>query len=335
MPTIRKRGNGQWQAVVRRRGYPDTYKTFNTRRDAEAWASIVESEMARGVFVSRVEAETTTLGEALDRYWDEIRSKMRNAERDKYLHRRWRSHPLSKRFLASIRGAELAQHRDERRAVGKAENTIRVELAYLSQLFEVCRKEWGMEGLMNPVRNIRMPSGSRERDRRLKASEYESLATELAKSDNPWILAAFDLAIETSLRQGMLFKLRWDWVNLNARVIHIPPEHRGTGNKAVPAAIPLSSKAVQVLSGLPRSLNGAVLGCSQNALACVWKRALMRLGYKHGDLHWHDLRHEAASRLFEKGLHPMEVASITGHRNLNTLRRYTHLQASDLARKLG
>ncbi|HYD81873.1 MAG TPA: site-specific integrase [Paucimonas sp.] len=299
------------------------------------WAAIVESEMARGVFFSRTEAESTTLGDALERYWREIRSKMRNAERDKYQHQRWLAHPLSKRFLASIHGSNLAQYRDERRAAGKAENTIRIELAYLSQLFEVCRKEWGMDGLANPVRNIRMPSGSRERDRRLKPGEYELLTAELAKSDNPWLLPAFNLAIETSLRQGMLFKLRWEWVNLHARVIDVPPGFRGTGNKAVPAAIPLSTKAVQVLAALPRSLNGAILGCSQNALMCAWKRALKRIGYKAGDLHWHDLRHEAASRLFEKGLHPMEVASITGHRSLNMLRRYTHLQASDLARKLG
>lgn len=335
MATIRKRGEFQWEVQIRKRGYPHQFKTFTTRRKAEEWADIVQSEMARGVFVSRAEAESTTLGEALERYWSDIRSKMRNAHRDIYQHRRWLAHPLSKRFLASVRATDLAKYRDERRMAGKAENTIRIELAYLSQLFEICRKEWGMECLANPIRNIRMPSGSQERDRRLKPGEYELLTAELAKSGNPWILPGFDLAIETSLRQGMLFKLRWNWVDLRSRVILVPPEHRGAGNKAVPAAIPLSTKAVEVLNGLPRSINGAVLGCSQNALMCVWKRALKRLGYKEGDLHWHDLRHEAASRLFEKGLHPMEVASITGHRNLNTLRRYTHLQASDLAKKLG
>jgi len=53
------------------------------------------------------------------------------------------------------------------------------------------------------------------------------------------------------------------------------------------------------------------------------------------DFHFHDLRHEATSRLFEKGLNPMEVASITGHKTLQMLKRYTHLNASDLAKKLG
>ncbi|MGB5614379.1 MAG: tyrosine-type recombinase/integrase [Sedimenticolaceae bacterium] len=62
-------------------------------------------------------------------------------------------------------------------------------------------------------------------------------------------------------------------------------------------------------------------------------RAICRAGIE--DLRFHDLRHEATTRLFEKGLNIMEVASITGHKDLHMLRRYTHLKAEDLARKLG
>ena len=52
-------------------------------------------------------------------------------------------------------------------------------------------------------------------------------------------------------------------------------------------------------------------------------------------LHFHDLRHEATSKFFEKGLNVMEVATITGHKDLRMLQRYTHLRAEDLAKKLG
>ena len=72
MATYSKRGPYQWQTKIRRKGHPVQTKTFNTRAEAEAWASTVESEMARGVFVSRKEAESTTLTEALDRYEQEI-----------------------------------------------------------------------------------------------------------------------------------------------------------------------------------------------------------------------------------------------------------------------
>lgn len=335
MATIRKRGDLQWQVHVRKRGYPDQFQICNTRKEAEAWAATIESEMARGIFLCQREAESTTLSDALDRYWMEVASKRRYPKKEEYFMRSWKARTLSKRFLATIRGTDLALYRDERRAQGRAENTIRIELSYISQVFAAACKEWGMDGLLNPVRNIRMPSGSKERDRPFKTGEYGVLFAELSKADTPWLLAAFELAIETSLRQGVLFKLMWAWIELEKRTVFVPAHFRGVGNKVVPTQIPLSTKAVQILLSLPRSIDGKVLGCSQNAVVCAWKKVLKYMGYKSGDLHWHDLRHEAASRMFEKGLHPMEVASITGHKNLNTLRRYTHLQASDLAKKPG
>ena len=65
----------------------------------------------------------------------------------------------------------------------------------------------------------------------------------------------------------------------------------------------------------------------------LWARACKRAGIE--DLRFHDLRHEATSRIFEKGLNVMEVAAITGHKDLRMLQRYTHLRAEDLAVKLG
>jgi integrase len=116
-------------------------------------------------------------------------------------------------------------------------------------------------------------------------------------------------------------------------VTTVPASFRRHGNKGVPPALPLSRKAVAVLVGLPRSAAGVVLDTSQNSVSCIWKRTVKALGILN--LRWHDLRHEAASRLFEKGLHPLEVASITGHKSLSMLRRYTHLQLESLVAKIG
>jgi hypothetical protein len=62
MATIRNRGEYQWEAQVRRNGYPAQRKTFETKADAQAWARMIESEIDRGIFVSRAEAERTALG---------------------------------------------------------------------------------------------------------------------------------------------------------------------------------------------------------------------------------------------------------------------------------
>ena len=91
---------------------------------------------------------------------------------------------------------------------------------------------------------------------------------------------------------------------------------------------------MRVLRTLPRSLHGPVFPClTTETVKRAYIRAVRRAGIVN--LRFHDLRHEATTRLFEKGLNIMEVASITGHKDLRMLHRYTHLKAEDLARKLG
>ena len=97
-------------------------------------------------------------------------------------------------------------------------------------------------------------------------------------------------------------------------------------------AVPLSPKARDILGSLPRDISGRVFPIHFEGLKSLWRRAMKRADIK--DLHFHDLRHEATSRFFEKGLNVMEVAAITGHRDLRMLQRYTHLRAEDLALKL-
>jgi integrase len=98
--------------------------------------------------------------------------------------------------------------------------------------------------------------------------------------------------------------------------------------------VPLSLAAIQVLKALPRSVSGAVFpGVTSEAIKRAFIRACRRAEIEN--FRFHDLRHEATSRLFEKNLDMMEVASITGHKTLQMLKRYTHLRAEDLARKLG
>ncbi|CAM8824572.1 tyrosine-type recombinase/integrase [Burkholderia pseudomallei] len=359
MAYISQRG-AYWRTEVRRRGYKPVYRSFDTKQQAQQWARRVESEMDSGAYVDRTEAERTTLREALERYRREIVPEKRHPYQENRRIQRWIDNHLSHRTLANLRGADFAKYRDERRVAGRAENTIRLELQVISHLFEIARKEWGMEALANPLKNIRKPSGSEARDRRLRTGEFEKLHALLSASGNPWAALAFELAIETSLRQGALFSVRWEWLDLGNRLLRFPPGARGAENKGVPAVLPLSRRAVAVFRHLaavaesaearvgrsrfgpadvtPEKLTGRVFGTSVNAVICIWKRTLKKASaddLEVSTLRWHDLRHEAASRLFEKGLHPMEVASITGHRSMQMLKRYTHLKPETIRDKLG
>lgn len=79
MATIRNRGEYQWEAQIRRKGYPAQCKTFETKADAQAWARMIESEIDRDIFVSRVEAERTAFHQLIDRYISEIAPKHKGA----------------------------------------------------------------------------------------------------------------------------------------------------------------------------------------------------------------------------------------------------------------
>ena len=111
MATIRKRGPYQWAVQIRRKGYPPQNKTFTTKAEADAWAAMTESEMARGVWISRGEAEDTTLEEALDRYENEILPGKKGAEPERSVIRTWRALKLAKRALASIRSTDVSGNR--------------------------------------------------------------------------------------------------------------------------------------------------------------------------------------------------------------------------------
>lgn len=331
MATVEKRGSYQYRAKVRKKGFSSKTKTFSNRKNAEEWARKTESEMERGVFVCSREAESTTLAESLDRYEVEVSADKKGAAQERLRIKAWQSHPLARQSLASIRGADLAKYRDKRLAAGKSPNTVRLELAIISHLFSIARKEWGMESLANPVQAIRLPRTSKARDRRLLGDEESRLLEACRKSRSVQLEKITIAAIETGMRLGELLSLEWKHIDLENRVAHLPDTKNGS-----PRDVPLSTRVLGILKSMPRKIReGRVFFEWKRAdsIGNLWRRALRRADID--DLRFHDLRHEATSRFFEKGLNIMEAAAITGHKDLGMLKRYTHLKAQDLAIKLG
>ena len=319
--------SGSWRAIVKRKGFERITRTFDTKAEAEIWAATLESEMGRGVFVSQKEAESTTLEESLDRYEREISSSKKGHLQEKKRIRTWKSHPLAKRFLASIQGKDIAAWRDARIKSGSSANTVRLDLAIISHLFEIARKEWGMEGLKNPVKSIRLPSPPSGRDRRLQPGELEKLLECLSEEMGQVVR----FALETAMRRGELAGMTWDMVDLKKRTVTLPETKTKNGQKRI---VPLSSVAVTILKERlnTRRIDGKVWNIGLDTISQDFARACHKANIS--DLHFHDLRHEATSRLFEKGFDTMEVRTITGHKTLQMLARYTHLRAEDLVERM-
>ncbi len=112
--------------------------------------------MDHGTFVSRTEAESTTLKEALQRYLNEVTPTKKGAKQESDRIKVWMENALASRYLASLRSVDFAQYRDQKVAAGASASTIRNHLNIISHLFNVARKEWGMESLTNPIQNIKI-----------------------------------------------------------------------------------------------------------------------------------------------------------------------------------
>jgi len=324
MATFRKLASGTWQARVRRKGESTLTTTFPTKALAEQWARSIENQIDRGIYVDRTEAESTTIGELIDRYLIEVTpsKKGRRQETDFF---RGLKKRLGHKIVASIQSKHVATYRNERLAQGKAGATVLRELSCLSHLFTVAIKDWGYPLSANPVQLIRKPSAGRGRSRRVEGGELDELLTALDETQEVKFIVL--LAIETSMRRSELLSMEWANVDMVNRFVVLPDTKNGDSR-----AVPLSSKALQILEAIPRN-HAHVFSSKPDSVSQAFHRACIRANLHN--LRFHDLRHEATSRLFEKGLNTMEVSSITGHKTLSMLKRYTHLKAADLALRLG
>ena len=325
MPTIRKKGEGQYHVQIRKRGYPTQTKTFTKEVDAKRWATIIESEMERGVFVSRTEAEATLVKDVLQRFAAEILPTKRSEQSDKS-----RIKTLVEAFgsyrLASLTSFQVAKFRDNRLQVVSPQSVIH-EINLLNRVLKTASMDWGIAlpgGL--PTAQVRKPTKPRGRDRRVTQAEISRILETTESAELRTIVA---LAVETGMRRNELASLTWDETDLKKQTAHLPKTKTD-----VPRTVPLSKAAVKALKELGVKKEGRVFTLQAESMSQAFERACEPHRANIIGARFHDLRHEATSRLFEKGLNVMEVAAITGHKTLDMLKRYTHLRAEDLAKKL-
>lgn len=243
-------------------------------------------------------------------------------------------HPIVQKLAHEITSIDMAQYRDDRLSfinprtgtrIGPA--TVRLELALLSHFFELGRIEWGY-CYDNPVSKIRKPKVPPGRDRRLTPREEKMITRHCHRYRFVEMAAIIGLALETAMRQGEILKLHWENIDLRRKVAKLYDTKNGSNRD-----VPLSPRAMEILMGMPPCPSGRVFSYTNSGIKSSWRGMIKKLGIL--DLHFHDLRHEATSRLFELGsLDLMEVAAITGHKSLAMLKRYTHLKATSLVPKL-
>ena len=319
--------NGRYESNIRRKGYAPITKTFTSREVAKRFIKSTEIAMEQGDYAPR---SSMTVGELMQKYEAEYLPTLKNGG-DSH---KWRVRLLKRYFedlpLADLTPAHLAKYRDQR-LLKVAPLTVKRDLSVLSSAINTAVMEWDIPLDLNPVSRIRFKNADIPRDRRLQHEEEELL---LSKA-YPCLKRQIIVAIETAMRQGEIYSIKKSDINAQNQTLRIPETKTDK-----PRTIPLSTRALKALTEQMRA-SGNVVQMVDRPIFEVnrwteWNR-FTRLKEQCGieDLRFHDLRHEATSRLFERGFNVMEVASITGHENLKHLKRYTHIKPESLVARLG
>ena len=207
-------------------------------------------------------------------------------------------------------------------------------------MYTIAIKEWGLGLIANPVLNIRKPSPGQGRNRRLNGGEEVKLLDACNAHSNPYLGWIVRIALYTAMRKSEITSLTREQINLEKRTILLTD----TKNNSV-RTVPLTNNAYQaikeVLAHPIRPIDTNLIFPGEPGrdgkrkpyvINRVWPQAMKRAEIE--GLRFHDLRHEATSRFVEAGLSDQEVASITGHKSMQMLRRYTHLRTEDLVSKI-
>jgi integrase len=313
---------GRWKCQVRKTGYPAQPQSSDLRAVAVAWGNEVEAKMNCGAFTGSTSKQSITVREVLERYLVEESDKKAYSAADLS-----RAKPvlaaLGAYHVHKLTHADLAEYKRNRLAL-RSPQTVTHELNLLHRAYIIASTEWGI-ALPNGVPKTSRPTLPRGRGSRIRPNQIDLI---VQATESEQLKHIIPLAVETAMRRSELLSIRWEHVDLDRRSIYLDKTKNGLSR-----TVPLSPRALQILQSVQQATTGPVFTLAASSVSQAFQRAVARAGIDH--VRFHDLRHEATSRLFERGLNVIEVARITGHVTLSMLDRYTHLDVQGLVQKLG
>ena len=362
MATIRPIGKGsgkRYQAMVRKTVAGEKHhlsRVFWKSKEAEDWARRCEDAIVSSTpdrpFIRLDWAEQTdqsqkidddvpqggwTITQAMDLYKETVTDHRKGAVEDGYRVAFWKGR-LGKKTLTGLTVADVQAVITER-LKARSGDTVRREVNVLRGLFRYAKEEWGISTLAN-LTDLKLPSPAPHRERRLEdghgdaKGEEDRLKAALATwKRNPEIrVQLFQFALETGLRLSEAHALTVANIKRTGGITRV---ELGDSKNDDPRKVVLSSTAQAIAEHLARGQPAKVklFRISDSARKRVW--AYARKKAEVVDLRWHDLRHEAISRMAGLNLHLGELMAQSGHRDVESLKRYTNARASDIKRKLG
>lgn len=326
MATFAKR-NGRVTATVRIKPHPSQSKTFDTLRDAKAWAKELEVKLSAE---KQGDYSHITLKIALERYRDEVIPSHRGADRDINRINRIITRdelPMDKP-LQDITKYHLLEWRDSRIKDVKGSSVTR-DMSLISAFFNLCVKEWGYIKV-NPIADVSKPASSPHRERIISQAEIDAMLQQLQHDDatkpvtvGRQVAVIFLLALETGMRAGEICGLTWDRVHLDLKKVYLHTTKNGR-----PREVPLSKKAIELLQQMQQINDGKVFILEVSTLDAYFRKARKQAGLE--GFTFHDTRHTAATRIAKK-LNLLDLCKTFGWQDPKKAMVYYNPTATEIA----
>lgn len=337
MPSIIKVGE-KWRALVRRKGYPSYCKTFRVKAQAEAWARQIETDIDRKLppSPSAVLGRQLLVRDAIQAY-RELRDHSRpisDSGNEHYMLRHL-ADGLGERDAMTLTPQDMVGFCVMRRDEGAGPYTCNMEISKLGTALRYAGAALKLAipdvvAAARPLLNhMGLIGGGGKRERRPADDELERVLAWLTEHKGVLFADIARFAVATAMRRSEIARITWADLDSVKRLVLVrdrkDPRKKAGNDQWVPL---LPSAWAVVKRQLPVDGEPRIFPIGASTVSKYFTEACRELGIP--DLHFHDLRHEGTSQLFEEGLEIQQVALVTGHKDWRHLRRYTNLRPEDL-----
>jgi len=325
MASIYKR-NSKWRVEIRKIGSKGIHKSFIVKDEAIRFARETEVKIEQGLYQDLTLAKTTKLKDVLAQYRDRVSVNKKGHDQERYKINKIIRSDIADKALSQLTSLVLFEYIEQQKKLYTA-STINKSVTIINLALNFAERFLGISLNKNPLKFIKRLKESQFIGQVIEPYEEALLLKHAEFSKLYWLKTAIILGIDCGLRRGEILKLKSEDVNYNNSTAILRDTKNGETRE-----IGLSSRAIQELKKLPVSIDGKLFPCKRLDTFTFYYRQLQRWsGVKK---RFHDTRHTFASRRATSGWSITEIAAQGGWKQLQVLKRYTHIKAEYLAKKM-
>jgi integrase len=346
MASITKLPSGAYRVQVRRKGRYAS-ETFLRRDDAQKWARQAETLVDQGLPPNRSSvARLHTFGDLADLHIADMCAVGKPPRRSKAATLATLKRDLGKEKIGHLDRHKLIEYGRKRADQGAGPVTLGIDIGVIKMILTHAAAVHGLEIRVEGVdlarvalKRLGLIGKGIERDRRPTTAELGRLFRcfdENTRLTMP-MTRIVQFAIATAMRLDEICRADWGDLDIDRRMLLIrdrkDPRNKAGNDQRIPLFAATGFDAWALVMAQAKHLGkakGAIFPYNSKSVGTAFRRACADADVK--DLHFHDLRHEGTSRLFEVGLSIEQVALVTGHKDWKMLRRYTHIRPEALHR---